>query len=180
LLGAQLVMEAQDRNPPTVLELGIEIDVSLVSSEHLAEATHADEGPRVVAHGLLEVGPESRGLEGVRREHGVAALALEAVPPDETGLAVRQVAEAGNVESTRTAVVEGVRLPHQLLHQAGHARPHDVLAEVVADVAARGAVGVGVLPRARTQQESDGLEGRRRRAGDRRCRSVALPVLAAG
>ena len=144
-------MEPQDRNPPGVLHLGIQVDVTLVAGEDFAESAHTDEGPRMVAHCLLESGAEPRRVERVGREHGVAAVALEAVAPDEPRLAVRQVSEPRNVEPSRPAVVERVRLPDQLLHEARDARSHHVLAEVVADVTAR-------VSDARQQQEAGRFE----------------------
>ena len=59
---------------------------------------------------------------------------------------VRDVAEARNVEAARPAVVERSRLAHQVFHQAGHAGPHHVLAEVVADMVAGVADPVRVMP----------------------------------
>src|SRR5256886_5040844 len=66
----------------------------------------------------------------------MAAVPLVAVGSDEPGLAVFQVPEAGDVEPSRPAVIEGVRLAHELLDQSGDTRSHHVLAEVVTDVPA--------------------------------------------
>src|SRR5207245_9732506 len=88
---------------------------------------HAEEGSGVIAHGLFELGAESRRAHDVRREHGMAAVPLEAVAPDEAGLAVLQVAEPRDVEPARAAVIQGVRLPDELLHQTGDAGAHHLV-----------------------------------------------------
>src|SRR5437867_3562031 len=108
LVVAELVVKAQDRDAPAVLRRGIQVDVALVAGQDLPEGTHADERPRVIPHRLLELGAESRRLEGVLREHGMTARALEAVAPEEPRLAVLQVAEPGDVEPSWAAIVEGV------------------------------------------------------------------------
>src|SRR6266550_593416 len=138
-------MEPQHRNPPRVFRFGIEVDVALVASQDLAEGTHADESPGVIAHAFLELAAETRRVHDVRREHGMAAVPLIAVASDESGLAVFQVPEARDVEPSRPAVIERVRLAHELLDQAGDTRSHHVLAEVVTDVPARIAEAVGML-----------------------------------
>src|SRR5262249_54784568 len=137
LVVAELIMKAQRRNAPVVLLDGIEIDVILVARQHLAEAAHADERARMVAHRLLELPAESRRVPGVAREDVEPRTALEAVAADEAGLLVLEVPEARHVEVAGLAVVERGLGADQLLHEAGDAGAHDVLAEVVADVPAR-------------------------------------------
>src|SRR5204862_5890215 len=90
--------------------------------------------------------------------HGMAAISLAAAATDEGGLPLLQISEAGNVEPSRPAVVERVRLAHELFDQAGETRTHHMLAEVVADVSARVAEAVGMLRGARQQQEAGGFE----------------------
>ena len=116
--------------------------------------------------------------------HPHAAAPLEAVAADEAALLVLgallglQVAEAGDVEAARLAVVVGARLADQVLEQAAHARPHEVLAEVVAHVPARVADAVGVLPGLRQQQQPGRLEGRGGHHHRARLDLVALAGLA--
>src|SRR5256884_8806915 len=99
----------------------------------------------------------------------MAAVPLVAVASDEPGLAVFQVPEAGDVEPSRPAVIEGVRLAHELLDQPGNARTHHVLAEVVTDVPARVTEAVGMLGGPRQQERSE-----ERRVG-KECRSRWSP-----
>src|SRR4029450_7488541 len=66
-----------------------------------------------------------------------ATRPLEAVAAQEPRLLVLEVAEARDVEAPGPAVVEGARLAHEVLDEAHDPGAHHVLAEVVADVAAR-------------------------------------------
>src|SRR3989449_7523972 len=122
LVVRELVMKPQHRDPPPVLHLGVQVDLALVAGEDFTEAAHTNESARMIAHRFLELGTESRRIEHVPWKHRVAARALEAVPPNEAGLAVRQVPEPRDVEPARPTIVEGVRLTDQLLHEAGDAR----------------------------------------------------------
>src|SRR5205809_4440004 len=145
LVVREVIVEAQHRDPPGVLRLGIQVDVALVARQDFAEGPHTDECPGMIAHAPFELAAEARRVHDVRREHGMAAVPLVAVASDEPGLAVLQVPEAGDVEPSRPAVIEGVRLAHELLDQPGNARTHHVLAEVVTDLPARVAEAAGML-----------------------------------
>src|SRR5207249_8627091 len=123
--------------------------VVLVAGEHFAEAAHTDEGARVLAHRFLELPPEPRRAPSVVGEDREAGAALEAIAADEPGLLVLQVAEPRHVEPARLAVVQRGRGAHHLLDESRDARPHHVLAEIVADVPARIPDAVGMLPRFR-------------------------------
>src|SRR4029450_11577753 len=94
---------------------------------------------------LLPLLAESRRVGRVARHHPYAAAALEAVAADVTSLLVLQVPESRHVDPARAAIVERPRRADAFLHQTGDARPHQVLAEVVADDAAgvRDAVRMG-------------------------------------
>src|SRR5260370_11973616 len=112
----------------------------------------------MIAYAPFELAAESRRLHDVRREHGMPAVPFEAVATDEPGLAVLQVPETRDVEPARPAVIERVRLAHELLDQSSDTRSHHVLAEVVTDVPARVAEAVGVLGGARQQQQAGGVD----------------------
>ncbi len=114
----------------------------------------------MIAHAPFELAAESRRFHNVRREHGMPAVPFEAIATDEPGLAVLQVPEARDVEPARPAVIERVRLAHELLDQSSDTRSHYVLAEVVTDVPARVAEAVGMLRGARQQQQAGGFERR--------------------
>ena len=106
-----------------------------------------------------------------------AALAFEAVAADEVRLLVGQVAEARHVEAARPPVVERAWLAHEILDEAGDVRPHQVLAEVMADEAARSCRCRWDATRLRQQHQARRFE---RRGGKhhrlRPCASYDLPV----
>src|SRR5437899_8303619 len=104
----------------------------------------------------------------------MSAVPLIAVAPDEPGLAVLQVPEPRDVKPSRSTVIERVRLAHELLNEAGDARSHHMLAEVVTDVPARVAEAVGMLRGARQQQQAGGFERGRAHDHDLRLGLVAL------
>ena len=79
---------------------------------------------------------------------------------------VLQVAEARDVEPAGPAVIERARLADEILHQPDHARAHQVLAEIVADVAARVADAVRVRAAISTAAEPRRLERRGREDHD--------------
>src|SRR5438876_7275176 len=149
LVVAELVVEAQRRNPPRVLHLGVEIDVVLVAGQHFAKAAHTNEGPGVLTHRFLELPAESRRAPRAVGENREAGATLEAVAADKARLLVLQVPESRHVEPARLAVVQCGRRSYHLFDEPGDARSHHVFAEVVADMAARIADAVGMLPRLR-------------------------------
>src|SRR6185312_5945300 len=110
-------------------------------------------------------------------DHPEARATLEAIPADEAGLLVAEVPEARHVEVARLAVVEGWLGSDELLDQPGHPGPHHVLAEVVADVAARVPDPVWMLSRLGEQHQPRALERRRREDHDLRFRLVRLQRL---
>src|SRR5262247_2773722 len=61
LVVAEIVMKAQDRDSPSVLHFGVEVDAVLVAREDFAEAANRDHRPGVIAHPLLVTLPEAGG-----------------------------------------------------------------------------------------------------------------------
>src|SRR5258705_13205016 len=149
LVVAELIVEAQRRDPPGVFHRGVDVHIVLVAGEYFAEAAHTNEGPGVLTHRFLELPAESRRAPRAVGENPEAGAALEAVAADKARLLVLQVPESRHVEPARLAVVQGGRRSDHLLDEPRDARSHHVLAEVVADVAARVADAVGMLPRLR-------------------------------
>src|SRR4030088_2345166 len=135
---AEFVMEAQRGDAPFIFYDGIEIDIVFISCEDFSERPHADEGALILADFLLEGGAETMGVCAARK-HGTADSAFESVAADKFGMLLGQIAEEREIEAAGTAVVERWRLADKILGPASDAGSHDVLAEIVADVAA----GVG-------------------------------------
>src|ERR1043166_9176950 len=103
-------MEAQHGDAPAIFHRRIEIHVVLVAGQHFAEAAHADERARMIAHRLLERAAEARRVPRAVGEDREAAAALEAVAADEARLLVVEIAEARDVESARLADRKSQRL----------------------------------------------------------------------
>ena len=93
-------------------------------------------------------------------KHSGAAAAFKSVAPNELRMLFREIAEPGQVKASGTAVIECGRLAHEILRLADDAGPHDVLAEIVADVAAGIRQSIGVQPRFREQEQARGFQRR--------------------
>src|SRR5205809_4157164 len=109
---------------------------------------------------FLNCAPNPLAPKACPRENRKATASLEAIAAHEPRLTVLQVAEPGDVEPAGAAVVQGGRLADQVFHEPRDPGTHHVLAEVVAHVPARVAGAVGMLARARQEQQAGGFERR--------------------
>src|SRR2546421_6019716 len=160
LIVAPGALHAQQRDPPLVRALGVEIDVVLVPRQALTVSLKADPpGPR-----LTQLSLQVRSQAGHVRAAAppvAPGSALDAIPPQEGDLrlpAPAQVSETRDVRARGTAAVHVLVL--EARHGAVGAGLGDVIHQVVADFAAR--VGEpGRKPRRfRVQEDLGRAEGR--------------------
>src|SRR5579885_486523 len=142
---AKLIVKAQRGNSPLVLHNGIEVHVIFVARENFTESAHADIRALVFADFLLEGSAETMDIR-TAREHRAAAAALEAVTTNELRMPLGEITKTGEIEASGATVIERGRLADETLLLAGDARAHDVLAEIVADMAAGIGKAIGMLP----------------------------------
>src|SRR5439155_2302910 len=171
---AELVMEAENRDAPAVLLLRIQVHVVFVARQHFAKAAHVNERTRVLPDLFFVLGAETWSGVSISREHPKPAPPFKSVTPKELGMALFEISEPGKVEAARPAVVESARLAGQVLHETGHARTHDVLAKVVAYVAAGISDAVRIKARFGEQHEPRRFERRSGQDDDLGHRLVSL------
>src|ERR1700682_4143526 len=157
LVVAKFIVKAQRRDSPLVFHHWVEVNVVFVARQHLAESAHADEGALVLAHFFFKGGPEAMNV-GSPREHGAAAAALESVAADEFGVLLGKVAKPRQVEAAGAAVVERGRLADEVFCSARYAGPHNVFAEIVADVPAGVCQPVWIEARFGEQEQASEFE----------------------
>src|SRR5258706_4221748 len=129
LVVAELIVEAQRRDAPGILLLGVQVDVVLVAGEYFAEAAHTNESSSVLADRFLELAAESWSAPRAVGEKPETGAPFEAVTADKALLLVLQVPEARHVEPAGLAVVQRGRRSDHLFDGPGDARSHPVLAE---------------------------------------------------
>src|SRR5580704_9724486 len=138
LVVAKFIVEAQGGYAPLVFHNGIEIYIVFVAGQDLAERAHADVRALVLANFFFEGRAETMHV-GAAGKHGAAAAAFESIATDEIGAFLGEIAKSRDVKAAWAAVVERRRLADEVLCAACDSGPHDVFAEIVADMTA----GVG-------------------------------------
>ena len=133
-----------------------------------------DKRTRVFPDLFLVLGAETWSGVCVSREHPEPAPPFKSVTPKELRMALLEVPEPGNVEPAGPSIIESARLAGQVLHEARHARTHDVLAEVVAYVAAGVSNAVRIKARFGEQHEPRRFERRSGQEDDLGLRLVSL------
>src|SRR5712675_993732 len=110
-------METQSRDAPLVFDDGIKVHIIFVARENFAKRAHTDEGALIFADFFLEGSAEAVRICAARK-HGAAAATFKSITADKFGMLFRQVAEAGEIEAARTAIVERGRLTDHILRAA--------------------------------------------------------------
>src|SRR5215472_7212879 len=93
-------------------------------------------------------------------KHAAPAAAFKSVAPNEFWLFFLKVAKPAEIETPRPAIVQSGWLASQIFCPAGDPRPHEMLAKVMADVAAGVCEPIWVKPRLGEQQQACGFECR--------------------
>src|ERR1700682_4287851 len=135
LVVAKFIVKTQGGDSPLVLHHGIKVDIVFIARQNLTESAHTNVRSLILANFFFEGRAEAVRVRAVGK-HGAAAAALESIAADEFRVLLRKMAEAGQGKAAGPAVSERWRLADEILGAAGDARPHNMFAEIVADVAA--------------------------------------------
>src|SRR5258705_9819680 len=135
LVFSKLIVKTQRWNAPFVFHRRIEFNKVFVTCQHFAKPAHPYECALILANLLLKVRSKTVRVSSTRK-HGAAATAFKSVAADEFGMFFGQVAKSGQIKATGSAVIKCRGLADKISRATGYSWPHDVLAEIVADVPA--------------------------------------------
>src|SRR2546428_5607845 len=92
-------------------------------------------------------------------EHGTTTAALKTITSNELRVPIGEIAESGHIKPTGTSIVQRGGFSNQFLHLPDYPWSHEVLTEIMTDMAAGVPNSVRIKSGLRQQHDSGRFEG---------------------